>query len=1057
MNYPRIYSLSTVGVIKHYNQDYLLHNVRTDFTGSNGIGKSIIADLIQLIFITDKDKIVFGTDSLKKDKRLISTLPYHTSDAYVFMNIEFKKDQFITIGVNIPNKKSRPLKSFWALNKAYKIEDNIDISELVIPKQKLLTFKDFIKNDEIPDIEKLMVNLREDKGVYLKHFTFKEQKLDFYKFLYDKKIMPINLANEDNLKTFAKIIQSFSKAKTLDTDNDSSLKDFLFENDNELFQNQYETHKKDLEKLISDYKVLDNLIIELNRKQKDLTNLKVLEEKLNEHKLTYFTLKYCDSKQERFRIEKVKKYLEEKLGADRKRFDTLKKSLKEENKEALKITKKLENSNLLLGKMLEYEEIVEEMSDLNKEVTTLSKIQIPKLKNETKYSVTVNIEDYHTSEIKRRIDHFTPIYLQYASLSEIYKKIEKQSNAIAKAKNDFAEKTSAIKNTIELLSLNKKDSLFSKLLNEGNELTEGQETILFNLLSTALTKKPNDISSGTLVVENTTVLNTKNIEYDKVNNGYWFKTGQLSQFVQKTKSKRMFQDKETLVAAAKHKKDELREELEHINLKLSNIEAFEKGQPYEENIVNDYLKKADDKIKDYSAFNELKLCAGIIQNLSKKLKSLNNSIEEKEKNLAKITLKKSLGITQNNISDKVIEQNNAIQFLKETQSTLTTKILKDSTEQQMLEKYIPRQEGDLEKTKTEFESATSTLQSDLDKLKKHYPDFDIESLKKSETNQNDLNSLEEKYSKANVNFVTDYRSTVRSYPDIEEDVEIKEQLENSMFSFKVLERILLGASVGYLDNIPESLNESNRQRFSMMDSIYEAMLKIFKHTRGRYDHYETTIADLNTFFKGKKIGGKYYFQIKFKPLQSFSIDWVNALQSSSQKVYQEGQLPFGNSVEQFVEDFFQKATNYSERIKMADLLNPKSYFELDTKFTDNNNVEKPGSTGESYAAIVLLGIGRLSIVEEKKRPGIRFLILEEISNLDRTNFNAFPDIAKEFGYQIITMTPKPYGSDSTDGWYLYHLIEGKDNPEINYPTPNSFFKTNENKEDLKTYLESTNN
>lgn len=1057
MNYPRIFSLSTVGVIKHYNQDYLLHNIRTDFTGSNGIGKSIIADLIQLIFITDKDKIVFGTDSLKKDKRLISTLPYQTSDAYVFMNIEFKKDQFITIGVNIPNKKSRPLKSFWVLNKAYKIEDNTDISELVIPKQKLLTFKDFIKNDEIPDIEKLMVNLREDKGVYLKHFTFKEQKLDFYKFLYDKKIMPINLSNEDNLKTFAKIIQSFSKAKTLDTDNDSSLKDFLFENDNELFQNQYETHKKHLEKLISDYKILDNLIIELNRKQKDLTSLKVLEEKLDEHKFIYLSLKYSDSKQADLRIKNTKKELEEKLSTDRKRHDILKKSLKEENKEVSKTTKDLENSNLLLGKMLEYEEIAEELSELNKEVTILSEIEVPKLKNETKHSITVNIEDYHTSEIQRRIDHFTPIYLKYGSLSAIDKKIEEQKNAIAKGKKDLAEKAFSIKTIIELLSLNKKESLFSNLINEGKELTEGQETILFKLLSTALTRKPNDISDGTLVVKDTTILNTKNIDYDKKNNGYWFTTGQLSQFVPKSKSKRIFQDKESLIAAAKQKKSELQKELDHINSSLNNIEAFEKGLPYEQNIVSGYLKKPDDKIKDYSVLDELKLCAGIIQNLSKKVKSLNNNIQEKEKELGKITFKKALGITQKNISDKVIEQNNTIELLNEKQSTLKTKITKDTTEQQMLEKYIPREEEELEKTKIELESATSKLQSDLDKLQKNYPDFNIESLKESKINQNDLNNLEEKYTKANVNFVTDYRSAVRSYSDIEEDVEIKEQLENSTFSFEVLERILLGPSVGYLDNIPESLNESNRQRFSMMDSIYEAMLKIFKHTRGRYDRYETTVADLNTFFKGKKIGGKYYFQIKFKPLQSFSIDWVNVLQSSSQKVYQEGQLPFGDSVEQFVEDFFQKATNYSKRIKMADLLNPKSYFELDTKFTDENNVEKPGSTGESYAAIVLLGIGRLSIVEERKRPGIRFLILEEISNLDRTNFNAFPDIAKEFGYQIITMTPKPYGSESTDGWYLYHLIEGKDNPEINYPTPNSFFKTNENKEDLKTYLESTKN
>ena len=46
--YPRIYSLSTVGVIHHQENDYIFHPFRTDFIGDSGSGKSIIADLLQL-------------------------------------------------------------------------------------------------------------------------------------------------------------------------------------------------------------------------------------------------------------------------------------------------------------------------------------------------------------------------------------------------------------------------------------------------------------------------------------------------------------------------------------------------------------------------------------------------------------------------------------------------------------------------------------------------------------------------------------------------------------------------------------------------------------------------------------------------------------------------------------------------------------------------------------------------------------------------------------------------------------------------------------------------
>lgn len=48
-NFPRIYSLSTVGIRNHYNSDYRFHPFRTDFVGDSGVGKSIIADVLQLI------------------------------------------------------------------------------------------------------------------------------------------------------------------------------------------------------------------------------------------------------------------------------------------------------------------------------------------------------------------------------------------------------------------------------------------------------------------------------------------------------------------------------------------------------------------------------------------------------------------------------------------------------------------------------------------------------------------------------------------------------------------------------------------------------------------------------------------------------------------------------------------------------------------------------------------------------------------------------------------------------------------------------------------------
>ena len=78
--------------------------------------------------------------------------------------------------------------------------------------------------------------------------------------------------------------------------------------------------------------------------------------------------------------------------------------------------------------------------------------------------------------------------------------------------------------------------------------------------------------------------------------------------------------------------------------------------------------------------------------------------------------------------------------------------------------------------------------------------------------------------------------------------------------------------------------------------------------------------------------------------------------------------------------------------------------------------------------------------------------MEEVSNLDDDNFNTFPEIAEKYGYQIITMTPEPFGSNGDSGWYLHQLIEGKTDKNRNYPIPNSSFKTNYKNEQLQGFL-----
>lgn len=145
MNYPRIYSLSTVGILKHYIHDYLFHPRRTDFVGANGVGKSIIADLLQMIFVYDKDLIKFGTDGVKKEERQINTLPYKTKCAYCFLNIEVNAGKFITIGIQINSQKGKRIIPFVI---AKQPDISLKINDLALDKEELIFAKDLLKEKE---------------------------------------------------------------------------------------------------------------------------------------------------------------------------------------------------------------------------------------------------------------------------------------------------------------------------------------------------------------------------------------------------------------------------------------------------------------------------------------------------------------------------------------------------------------------------------------------------------------------------------------------------------------------------------------------------------------------------------------------------------------------------------------------------------------------------------------------------------------------------------------------------------------------------------------------
>ncbi|MEQ9299647.1 MAG: hypothetical protein RIF33_13825 [Cyclobacteriaceae bacterium] len=89
--FPRIYSLSTLGLIHHQEFDYEFHPLRTDFIGESGSGKSMIGDLLQLIFVGSEafESATTGMDHRKPSGMVLEHKKGKGTDfAYAFLNIE---------------------------------------------------------------------------------------------------------------------------------------------------------------------------------------------------------------------------------------------------------------------------------------------------------------------------------------------------------------------------------------------------------------------------------------------------------------------------------------------------------------------------------------------------------------------------------------------------------------------------------------------------------------------------------------------------------------------------------------------------------------------------------------------------------------------------------------------------------------------------------------------------------------------------------------------------------------------------------------------------------
>lgn len=879
-------------------------------------------------------------------------------------------------------------------------------------------------------------------------FSNNETVNNYYKFLYDKNILPLNLSQDKNLKAFAKVIQSFSKAKTLNLSGNQAsrnLKEFLFEESDEDILVNFQKEQAELEKILREYESLNKDIQNLSNKQKRLTNLRELEES---HKMKFKSFKeaelqnaYIELKQLEQRESEGKTLIE----TQETEFNELKTAVENLPTEEEIIKKSYEEADENFNMFNRYQDLSNSIEKLGKEVDELKMFILPEVDDSWANEIQrIDVLSRNNEGIKKEITFAKPYLEKYKTLEKIIQTRKEQSEILDELKSSLKKDKATKEKLLELLKDNNENGLLHWYIKNLPSLDNEQLQTVLYYATKPISEISNPNNSSQYINPDELINNFKTTPSKE---GFWLKLGALNQFIQFNPDATLLGDKANLEKSVQKLIQKLNTEISCINTKLEALENIVDGKPYEVSLFNDFF---DVSIAIFSNIEKLKNAVACILQIDEMVSQLQSQKKREEEELLQIKNKFKVEYEEPEVVKKELLRvrkecdQNRIQFYEEKgakQTKLESLESKINRDKQDLQIII----GNLTNKQTEFTTLNSTY---YQYFQENITDFPL--------TPRDIVELERNYNELWEEYKTVFIGISNSFEETsdEKNPAVQLTIKDQDFSFRVLEEALLGNKIRSTDDITTALDEANQTRTTIANGIRDNMIKIFSKTTERYEKYDDQVKRINAFFVDRKISNKFYFKLEFDGNKEIKIDYIKQIAYEVRNTATKGELQFGQSIVDFIEDFFRKQAKIKNKIPIDKLLNPKTYFELSAKLTDQFGIESPGSTGETYSAIALLGIARLSAVQKEKRNGLRFIILEELGSLDNTNFNTFPAIAEEFQYQIITMAPHTFNIGLSDEWYAHHLIKGKENDKINYCPSASFFKTKDSNEDLNIYINS---
>lgn len=1067
-SYPYIHSLSTIGLIHHYNNDYIFNRFRTDFTGDSGTGKSMIADLLQLIFVGSYH-FEAATESIEEKRKPSGMVLNHKSrglggKGYAFLNITVDKDEYLLLGMYLESS-TNTTRSF-IIHQGYDMENPTSIPKPVYHQE-------FLKGQKILPIEDLKGHLK-NKSLNLEVL----QTSNYHKFLFDNEIIPFDLAdNPEKLKTFALIIRSFSRGKGFKFDNES-LQNFLFGQDKEKeIKTSYDRGVESIKSTINDSLDYQKQIKQLKEKKESIFNLIQLEEdklaSLQKYleagymsevvkRKTNITLLEENTKQ----LSKVivENILLKQIDLEKQQSDINAKIIAiREAKEIVSKEKELREENRIIEQKHFY------LKGLKKEIDTIDRL-LPTLDNSIERIKTHYSQQQQNIEDKKQIQKF----LQRVKDLDIKVKLEKFIQESDKVKN-INERIDELKNELKqneallkFSNINDEKSLANWAINRKKAFDKYEESVLIKL-QYLVVSHPENTKLKYLPFPDTFFDNIQK-ENDS-ENGFWLNIDGILEYIP-------FTDKQFLNEEnPEHKKNYFVERYttaqEQIDFLNSQIQFLEKLNGISGLTENLELYSKHTLIEGFKIIEELNIPEQKFQEILSKYKDKeeiikNYDLSEKEwkesnKKVEEIELKTKVLKNINDIDGYLSLKSKKIkeieQELKDTINSKGRYAKAFNLEGAIVDEIVLDLKNDISSSslpnitgtkssleaqlRTERKGIKNKLRYSRYRLKKVSLDFEINNFQIPDNTiyyaEEEIENLEQSYNKLNAKYRGDISSIIKNYFEGSDKYKYEEEEDWRKIAKALLPGVFntpIITKEQFSTEVEEKLNKIIEQNSVIGDRKVQMLIDVFNKVESTFSTFSNEIDNLRKFFneQDKRITGGYKIVLKFDASKDFPIHWIREFkkQMRQESTNRTGGLfaVVDNEIDfkDIIQKCFKQCGGKKVDPKISDLLNPKSYFQLAFSLQNETN-KNSGSTGQVYSAIALLCIARISLIDQTKNnkpnKGIRFMPVDEAEGLG-SNYEMLSNIAKNEDYQIISMSINPVGEFEEGNHFIYMLNEPED-------------------------------